>query len=636
MKLCLGCMQEIEQQVTKCPYCGYLEGTGVAEPYYLAPGIALRKRYLIGKVLGYGGFGITYIGYDQRLKRITAIKEYFPSDFATRAFGTRQVTVYSGMAVEQYQSGLERFHLEAQKLAKFTDVPEIVDIYDCFYENGTGYIVMEFLKGKNVKEILKEREKLPWEEAEEIILHVLDGLHVMHGAGMIHRDIAPDNIFITEDGQVKLLDFGAARYAASTYTRSLTVILKPGYAPEEQYRSRGKQGAWTDIYGVGASFYRMITGVRPIDSMERLMGEPLLNPSQLGIEIPADIEKILMQSLEVKGENRIQSAEEMKKLLLEARPHVKPVKPNVKPERNKVSGWAAVPVFLLIGAVFVIGSWWAYKLLEKKDSSISQQVKIDEASFPDPSFRAYVLENADTDGDGVLSEEECQQVRIIEIVSGSVSSLEGVEYFPNLGYLDCRDNQLKSLDLSSNPELLQLDCDRNSLTELDLSNNPKLVYLACDGNSLTELDLSHNPKIETVYCNRNGLTELDLSQNSELFLLYCVENSLTELNLSQKPALAYLSCAENNLTFLDLSQNPELEDLFCDGNSLTSLDLSQNSNLEYLSCNENDLTSLDLSQNPRLDYISCSGNNLTSLDLSNNSWIGENNLSVDDGVEIIR
>ncbi|HIR26940.1 MAG TPA: serine/threonine protein kinase, partial [Candidatus Choladousia intestinigallinarum] len=257
MKLCLGCMQEIEQQVTKCPYCGYLEGTGVEEPYYLAPGTVLRKRYLIGKVLGYGGFGITYIGYDQRLKRITAIKEYFPSDFATRAFGTRQVTVYSGMAVEQYQSGLERFHLEAQKLAKFTDVPEIVDIYDCFYENGTGYIVMEFLKGKNVKEILKEREKLPWEEAKEIILHVLDGLHVMHGAGMIHRDIAPDNIFITEEGQVKLLDFGAARYAASTYTRSLSVILKPGYAPEEQYRSRGKQGAWTDIYGVGASFYRM-------------------------------------------------------------------------------------------------------------------------------------------------------------------------------------------------------------------------------------------------------------------------------------------------------------------------------------------------------------------------------------------
>ena len=208
---------------------------------------------------------------------------------------------------------------------------------------------------------------------------------------------------------------------------------------------------------------------------------------------------------------------------------------------------------MLLGAVFVIGSWWAYKLLENKDSSISQQeVKIDETVFPDPRFRAYVSQEVDTDGDGVLSEEEYQQVREINIDSNAVRSMEGVEYFPNLEHLYCSNNRLQSLDLSQNPELVSL------------------------------------------------------------------------------------SCAENSLTSLDLSQNPELVSLYCSNNSLTVLDLSQNPALESLACRNNSLTSLDLSQNPRLDYISCSGNNLTSLDLSNNSWIGENNLSVDDGVEIIR
>lgn len=319
MKWCMGCMAEIGEETKICPHCGYAKNTRVKEAYYLSPETMLHDRYIVGRVLGYGGFGVTYIGYDTVIGSVTAIKEYFPSDFATRGLGSKRMTIYPGDAQIQYQSGLESFISEARKLARFTETPGIVDIYDCFLENDTGYIVMEYLRGKTVKEILKEKERFSYEEAERIILRVLDGLSAVHKEGIIHRDVAPDNIFITDNGDVKLLDFGAARYAASIYSRSLSVILKPGYAPEEQYRSRGQQGSWTDVYGAGATFYRMITGVRPEESLERMLEDTLEAPSKLGIQIPPEKEAVLMKSLAVRRGNRIQTAEEFKNLLVPSR-----------------------------------------------------------------------------------------------------------------------------------------------------------------------------------------------------------------------------------------------------------------------------------------------------------------------------
>ncbi|MDO4274210.1 MAG: protein kinase, partial [Eubacteriales bacterium] len=316
MKLCLGCMEEIQDNVTICPYCGYKEDTPVDEAYYLSGGTLLAQRYIVGKVLGYGGFGITYIGWDVLLKRKVAIKEYFPSDFVTRGVESTKITIYSGDAYTQFQAGLTRFISEAKSLAQFNHTDGIVHIYDCIQENGTGYIIMEFLNGQTIKEILKFKNKYSYEEAEAVILHVLDALEEVHKTGIIHRDIAPDNLFITKDGEIKLIDFGAARYAASSKSKSLSVILKPGYAPEEQYRAHGEQGPWTDVYGVGATFYRMITGVRPEEAIERLIDGHIQSPSSLGIDIPLQKETALMKSLSVKKEGRFQTVAEFKEALL--------------------------------------------------------------------------------------------------------------------------------------------------------------------------------------------------------------------------------------------------------------------------------------------------------------------------------
>ncbi|MCI8447694.1 MAG: PASTA domain-containing protein [Eubacterium sp.] len=309
MTRCMGCMAQMADDERICRYCGYQKGTDVKEAYYLLPGTVLKKKYLIGRVLGYGGFGVTYIGWDHVLQRRVAVKEYLPSDFATRSYGSMRVTVFSGEAAQQFQAGLESFLFEARRLAKFNSVQETVDIYDCFEENGSGYIVMEYLDGVTVKEVLRKRKRISVDQARAIALAVLRGLTAVHKEGIIHRDIAPDNIFLTKTSKVKILDFGAARYATAVQSKSLSVILKPGFAPEEQYRSHGVQGPWTDIYALGATLYCMITGKRPQESIQRLADDHLKPPSELGIPIDPNIENAIMNSLNVRQEYRIQDAE---------------------------------------------------------------------------------------------------------------------------------------------------------------------------------------------------------------------------------------------------------------------------------------------------------------------------------------
>jgi len=309
MKRCMGCMELYKEDVYMCPHCGYEENTLPEEAFHLVPGTIIGKRYMVGKVLGFGGFGVTYIGYDELTDKKVAIKEYLPSEFATRMPTQTKVTIYSGEKTEQFGLGMSKFVEEAKKLAKFSETSEIVNVYDCISENDTAYIIMELLEGESLKQYLERKKKVSVEEAERIILPIFRSLHSVHEIGLIHRDIAPDNIFMTKDGRVKLLDFGAARYASATHSRSLSVIYKPGYAPEEQYQSRGEQGPWTDVYALAATMYKMITGVTPATSLERRAKDTLKPPSKLGVSISKNKETALMNALNVQVKNRTKSAE---------------------------------------------------------------------------------------------------------------------------------------------------------------------------------------------------------------------------------------------------------------------------------------------------------------------------------------
>lgn len=311
MSYCIYCMAHLNDGETNCHRCGKAQNY-IAPLHQLAPGTVLCDRYYIGLALGEGGFGITYIGRDLKLDMKVAIKEYFPSGFVNRS-NTASPTVscsVQGDRKEYFEQGRDRFLREARTLARFSGTDGIVDVRDFFEENNTAYIVMEYLDGETLKEKLVKNGVMTADTVITTLMPVFKALKKVHEKDLIHRDISPDNIMIVED-KIKLLDFGSARNVTAAANKSLSVLLKPGYAPEEQYRSKGVQGPWTDIYALCATIYKCITGRTPEDSTDRLFEDSLKMPSEYGIAIDRETEAVLMKGLAVRAADRYQNIDEL-------------------------------------------------------------------------------------------------------------------------------------------------------------------------------------------------------------------------------------------------------------------------------------------------------------------------------------
>lgn len=300
-----------------CPHCGFDESTYEVLPHHLPLGTILNGKYLVGKVLGQGGFGITYLGWDLNLDVKLAIKEYYPNGYVIReATCGPTVSVMTGSRAEFFQKGLAKFVDEAKRLGKFWGLPGIVAVKDYFQANHTAYIVMEYAEGETLKEVLaKNNGRLQPAVIFGMLQPLFDSLDTVHKAGIIHRDISPDNIMVDERGHVKLLDFGAAREFLAQDEKSLSIMLKPGYAPEEQYRSRGHQGPWTDVYSLCATIYRALTGTTPLESLDRMETDSLQPPSAFGVSIPPWQETALMKGLSIYGADRYPSMKELENAL---------------------------------------------------------------------------------------------------------------------------------------------------------------------------------------------------------------------------------------------------------------------------------------------------------------------------------
>ena len=237
------------------------------------------QEYELVRVLGFGGFGMTYLGFDHNLDKAVAIKEYLPSDIAIRT-GDNSVVPQASQFRDDFEWGLDRFLDEARALARF-DHRHIIKVHRFFEAHGTAYIVMEYAEGETLSAFLERKETLKEAELKAILSPILDGLEVVHGVDFLHRDIKPGNIIIRdEDNSPVLLDFGSARQAISARSRSVTSIITPGYAPIEQYSSRGDQGPWTDIYALGGVCYRALTGEVPEDATDRVRNDPLIPVSE--------------------------------------------------------------------------------------------------------------------------------------------------------------------------------------------------------------------------------------------------------------------------------------------------------------------------------------------------------------------
>lgn len=311
VKRCVNCMKEIEG--AECPYCGFCEDREKQDANVLKWNTILHGRYLVGKVLGQGGFGITYVGYDLVLNIKVAIKEYFPMGHVSRNMEySNQLQWNTSQASQiQWKVGCENFLKEAQKMAKIDSIAEIVRVRDTFFENNTAYIVMDFVEGQTLKAWLKAHGLMNLPDCLKLLEPLMEGLARVHEQGMIHRDISPDNIMILPDGKVRLLDFGAAKDTTVNQNGASQLVTKRGFSPTEQYLEDGNIGSWTDVYALSATIYYAVTGKLVPESVGRAINDNLRMEPDPSKGLTAEVIAVFRDGLAVSEKDRIQTMTEL-------------------------------------------------------------------------------------------------------------------------------------------------------------------------------------------------------------------------------------------------------------------------------------------------------------------------------------
>lgn len=377
---CKNCFQEYDEELGLCPHCGYAEGDPAAEVFCLLPGTEIAGRYVVGEMLGLGGFGITYKAWDKKLNTIVAIKEFYPSGLVNRLPGDPNVILVASRREHEFVYGKTRFLEEARNMAKFSTHKNIVNVFDYFEANHTAYIVMEFLDGNTLSQILQQQnEPLSCDYCVQIASGVCAALRAIHKENILHRDVSPDNIMICRDGSVKLFDFGAARFSAGLENR-VTVVVKPGFAPPEQYDKVNRQDARTDIYALGATLYYAMTGVKPEESTNRKIEDKLVEPAKIVQTIPQTISTALMRAMAIEQQYRFSSVDEFEKALQGDREVASVEKERAKRRRRRTAGIAASLLLVAVAAgIFLL--------------VVNHQKKT--AALPDAALEVWYIQSGD-------------------------------------------------------------------------------------------------------------------------------------------------------------------------------------------------------------------------------------------------
>ncbi len=297
-RLCPNCFQKLTNE-SRCSNCGYdlinrKKFSGVLPEF-----TQLNNRYLIGRVLGRGGFGITYIALDMQYNRLCAIKEYMPSEYSKRCNNTSNIEPFPDTKSKNvFAHGREKFMDEARTLLSLQGNPTVVNIFAYFSQNNTAYLVMEYLDGMDLRRRARlNGGKLDPKFAYEVFVTIASSLMEIHKKNILHRDISPENIIVTSNGVVKLIDFGAARNYVSLQNKGMSILLKPGFAPPEQYSTSGNQGPWSDVYALCATFYNIVSGQPLVDALYRYRGTPQPTLQSLGCNVPKKISDVIDKGL---------------------------------------------------------------------------------------------------------------------------------------------------------------------------------------------------------------------------------------------------------------------------------------------------------------------------------------------------
>lgn len=365
---CFRCMEDMGSD-SLCPHCGYDNSHGNPQPYALPAGTILRGKYVLGLPLGQGGFGITYIGWEVAAGRKVAIKEYFPTGQVSRSQekGRTELIWYSTEQANFAQhDGMDAFLREARKMEKVSKIPQVVSILEVFEENATAYIVMDYIQGENLKDRIQRTGPMSWEEAEKIFLPVAKAMAQVHKAGLIHRDLSPDNLIIQPDGTVRILDLGAAKDLSINTGVSSMQVAKNGFSPPEQYTQQGGSGTWTDVYALAATMYFAVTGKLPPSAMDRLTEDALQWDNPQIAALPENAAIAMQKAMVLFRNNRTQTMEDFMADLgctPAPRPQPKPApqpeskaKPQPKPEpKPQAKKPKKGPAFYVCLAIVVLG-----------------------------------------------------------------------------------------------------------------------------------------------------------------------------------------------------------------------------------------------------------------------------------------
>ena len=334
VRRCMKCMHPLTAGETVCPECGRAYGSVNAETFALKPGTILEGKYLVGEMLGQGGFGITYIGFDLLLEQKVAIKEYYPMSTGMVSRDGHSTVVWSSamMGKTGTQKGFDSFLKEARKMAKLGGIPGVVGVKSVFIQNETAYIVMDFIEGETLLKKLQKNGPMDFDSCVKLMTPIMQALAEVHEHGIIHRDISPDNIMVRPDGKLILLDLGAAKdldiQGNDGSVQSSQMVAKHGFSPIEQYSKSGKVGPWTDIYAMAATIYYCCTGILPPPATDRtiddtLACQPRLTQAQFGI---------LADCMRMRPQDRPQSMDTLLQMLTHPQGEVKAEPPKVIPE----------------------------------------------------------------------------------------------------------------------------------------------------------------------------------------------------------------------------------------------------------------------------------------------------------------
>ena len=576
-KLCMRCMAMKTDEQEACAVCGFIERDFVPEKHHLPPRTILKGQYLVGCALGEGGFGITYIGWDLFLHIPVAIKEYFPSGVVIRDQGQCTVSVFAGKDEQSFLKGRESFFREAQKVARFDNNPGVVSVKNCFIENGTAYIIMEYISGINLGVYASKRGgKLGFEETLRLLETPIRTLNALHGASTYHRDISPENLMLSKTGTVKLIDFGSAMESDSE-KKTRVLMVRSGYSPVEMYSTNGKDGSYSDVYSMAATIYKLITGVTPPAATERLDADPLVRPTMLGVkDITTTQENALMRGLTVQQKDRYQTMAEFFYDLygrgIDDDPNPKP-KP--KPKRRALTFIAALlGVVALVGVGVLLGRGGNFlpfpSATKTPEPTVTETPVLTVTETPEPTqavpdaalnmpvlgaeLRAFLRQNGYDAPDGQpIPAEALAKV-------GAVRMLGSRLYFQLLnedGYLDWNDElgRMWRKDGEALDEERRNQPTGNTLDLTELSGCVNLQYLNLRDVWVSNVQALENlPRVGTLILDNCGVTDDILPVLGSLASLDSLKldnNALTTLEgLQALTNLQELSVACNQITSL--------------------------------------------------------------------------------------